>query len=101
MTHMLVVVFVVFGWFMTPPPGNLPYPAFHRPGDVSLTTLAEQSEVADDTARHATTPLVHRNLETTMICTKFLPSRLAEDFPDLTAYLSVHSKGRAERLGIR
>jgi len=42
----------------------------------------------------------HRNLETTMIYTKFLPSRLAEDFPDLTAYLSEHSKGRATRLGI-
>ena len=43
----------------------------------------------------------HRNLETTMIYTKFLPSRLAEDFPELTAYLSEHSKGRAEKLGIR
>ncbi|MCH7497096.1 MAG: site-specific integrase [Candidatus Marinimicrobia bacterium] len=42
----------------------------------------------------------HRNLETTMIYTRFLPSRLAEDFPDLTAYVSEHSKGRAERLGI-
>ena len=43
----------------------------------------------------------HRNLETTMIYTKFLPSRLADDFPDLMAYLSEHSKGKAERLGIR
>ena len=42
----------------------------------------------------------HRNLETTMIYTRFLPSRLSEDFPGLTAYLSERSKGRAERLGM-
>ena len=42
----------------------------------------------------------HRNIQTTMIYTRFLPTRLAEDFPDLTAYLSEHSKGRAERLGL-
>ncbi len=43
----------------------------------------------------------HRNLETTMIYTKFLASRLAEDFPKLTAYLCEYSKGRAARLGLK
>ncbi len=42
----------------------------------------------------------HRNLQATGIYTRFPPTRPAQDFPDLTAYLSEHSKGRAERLGI-
>ena len=43
----------------------------------------------------------HRNLETTMIYTRFLPTRLSGDFPDLMAYMSEHSKGRAHMLGLR
>ena len=58
-THMWVVVFVILGWFTTPLPGNLPYPASHRLRDVSLTTLTDQSEVAADTAHHVTAPRVH------------------------------------------
>ena len=42
----------------------------------------------------------HRNLQATGIYTRYPPTRPAEDFPDLTAYLSEHSKGRAQRLGI-
>ena len=40
-----------------------------------------------------------RNLKTTMIYTRFLPTRLAEDFPDLAAYLSEHSKGESGEIG--
>ena len=42
----------------------------------------------------------HRNLETMGFYTRFPPTRPAVDFPDLTAYLSGHSKGRAEKLGL-
>ena len=42
----------------------------------------------------------HRNLQATGIYTRFAPTRPAEDFLDLTAYLSEHSIVRAERLGI-
>ncbi|MFB0516736.1 MAG: tyrosine-type recombinase/integrase [Candidatus Neomarinimicrobiota bacterium] len=42
----------------------------------------------------------HRNIETTMIYTRFLSTRLVEDFPDLAAYVSEYSKGRAKLLGI-
>ena len=42
----------------------------------------------------------HCNLETTIIYTLHMPTRLAKNFPDLTAYMNEHPKGRAERLGI-
>lgn len=35
--------------------------------------------------------LGHCNFETAMIRTKILPSRMAGDFPYLTAYMSEHS----------